>query len=165
MLCTAVTIYSARLSISLAINYKGLTTSTPKDHDCHSSVAILQHFFQLWFLWGIIFSATAILVALCKPYKKTYANVLDTLSLFYFAIFCQILSSNRQFEILYFVPLMQIIVLIPLGIFVMVIVIKLIHGLHQSYSQKSLLSYRAHVNVNHCTSQYQRIEPIATYGI
>ena len=122
--------------------------------------------FQLWFLRGITFSITAALIALCKPYKKTYLNALDTTLLLYLSIFCHMLSSNRQGEIRYFVPLMQIMVLLPLGIFITVISIKLISGVYHLWIQKSqqlLTHIRAQVNVAD-TSQCQRIEPIATYG-
>ena len=115
--------------------------------------------FQLWFLRGITFSITAMLVALCKPYKKTYANILDTVFLIYLAIFCQILSSNRLLEIRYFVPIMQTIIFIPLSVFIIIIFGKLMHKWCKSLSQKSLLSFR--VNRTHCC---QAVNPVATYG-
>ena len=117
--------------------------------------------FELWFLRGITLSITALLIALCRPYKKTYTNVLDTVLLFYLAFFCHILSSNQECTILYFVPLMQTLLLIPFVIFVIVIVIRLIRRGCRSQSQVSLLTSRVH---GHTSRRQQPIHPIATYG-
>ena len=93
-------------------------------------VFLLRSIFRLevWFLRGTILSITALLVALCRPYKKMYTNVLDAILLFYLATICYLLSSNQDCEVLYFVPTMQVLILTPLVMFAIVIVVRLIQG-------------------------------------
>ena len=126
-------------------------------------VLLLRNIFRLdeWFLRGITLSITALLVALCRPYKQMYINVLDAVLLFYLAIFCYLLSSNQDCEVLYFVPMMQILILAPFVIFVVVILIKLIQGVYRSKKrhQEPLLAPNAHIS-----HPSQPIQPIATYG-
>ena len=125
-------------------------------------VLLLRSIFRLevWFLRGIILSITALLVVLCRPYKKLYTNVLDAVLLFYLATFCHLLSSNQDCEILYFVPIMQVLILTPFVIFVIVIFFRLIRGVYRSQkSQKSLLTSSAHISY-----PSQPIQPIAAYG-
>ena len=125
-------------------------------------VLLLRSIFhiEVWFLRGIILSITALLVALCRPYKQMHTNVLDSVLLFYLATFCHLLSSNQDCEILYFIPIMQVLILTPFVVFVIVIFIRLIWGVYRlQKSQKSLLTSSAHVS--HAA---QPIQPITTYG-
>ena len=122
---------------------------------------------EVWFLRGIVLSITALLVAMCRPYKQMYTNALDAVLLFYLATFCHLLSSNQDCEVLYFVPIMQALILFPFVIFVLVILAKLIRGvycrLQMFRAQKSSLASSAHVS--HLVVS-QPIQPIATctYG-
>ena len=126
-------------------------------------VLLLRSIFHLevWFLRGMILSITALLVALCRPYKKMYTNILDAVLLFYLATFCHLLSSNQDCEVLYFVPIMQVLILTPFVIFVTVILVRLIQGVKYQLqkSQKSLLASSAHIS-----HPSQPIQSIATYG-
>jgi hypothetical protein len=77
------------------------------------------------------------------------------------AIFCHLLSSNPDCEVLYFVPMMQVLILAPFVIFVVVIIMKLIQGgykLIKKTSQETLLAPDAHIS-----HPPQPIQPIATY--
>ena len=67
--------------------------------------------FETWLLRGTIFSLAAALIALCRPYKKTSANVSDTLLLLHLATICHLMSANQEFR--FFVPLMQSIIIFP----------------------------------------------------
>ena len=130
-------------------------------------VLVLRSIFRMevWFLRGIVLSITALLVAMCRPYKQMYTNVLDAVLLFYLATFCHLLSSNQDCEVLYFVPVMQALILTPFVIFVLVILIRLIRGVYYRLqrSQKSSLASSAHVS--HLVAS-QPIQPISTctYG-
>ena len=53
---------------------------------------------DLFLLRNIIFTITTLLVALCRPYKKAYMNVLDTLLLAHLGIFCHLMSSYAGFQ-------------------------------------------------------------------
>ena len=64
---------------------------------------------------GFIFSVTALLIALSRPYKKTYMNIVDTLLLSHMATFCYIIAStgilNHKFPI--FLALMYVMIALP----------------------------------------------------
>ena len=45
---------------------------------------------------NIIFTITGLLIALCRPYKATYMNVLDTLLLAHLGISCHLMSSDAS---------------------------------------------------------------------
>ena len=51
-----------------------------------------------FFVRGIILTITALLITLCRPYKKTYMNVLDTILLLHFGLLCHLMSSERGFS-------------------------------------------------------------------
>ena len=68
--------------------------------------------FQPQFLSGVLFS---IIIALAKPYKKTYMMCLDTLILLNLAVQCFILSSKEP----QIFPILQILILIQISILLM----------------------------------------------
>ena len=41
----------------------------------------------------------ALLVAICRPYKKTYMNVLDSLLLAYMGLVCHLMSAEHSFSV------------------------------------------------------------------
>ena len=49
--------------------------------------------------WNAIFTIAALLIALCRPYKKTYMNILDTVLLIHFGLSCHIISSYPGFKV------------------------------------------------------------------
>ena len=69
-----------------------------------------------FFVRGIILTVTALLIALCRPYKKAYMNVFDTILLLHYGLLCHLLSaeagfSNRKilaitFEVMAMLPLL-----------------------------------------------------------
>ena len=78
--------------------------------------AKVTEYFQPFFLSGILYSFTALIIALAKPYKKPYMTCLDTLIVFNLAVLCFILSSKKQK-----LPILQILILTPISIFIVVI--------------------------------------------
>ena len=52
-----------------------------------------------YFLRGILLIITALLIGLCRPYKETYMNVLDTLLLAHLALMCHLMSSEASFSV------------------------------------------------------------------
>ena len=87
------------------------------------SAETFQHYFGIkkWFTFGLTFSIMVLLIALCRPYKKMYLNVCDTLLLFHLATIFYILSQEN---IKYFVPLMQSLILFPFILLLIVICFK-----------------------------------------
>ena len=53
---------------------------------------------DLYFPWSVMFIATSLMIALCRPYKKMYMNVLDSLLLAHLAIICHLISSYPGFN-------------------------------------------------------------------
>ena len=79
--------------------------------------------FNLLFISGTILLIAALLIALCRPYKKMYMNVCDTLLLSHLAMICFMFS---QANIRYFVPFMQVLILLPFAVLVFVVCFKLL---------------------------------------
>ena len=86
--------------------------------------------FDIWFIRGTLFLITAILIALCRPYKKMYMNVCDTLLLSHTAVICYLLSIYRQIK--EFVLSIQILIIFPLIVLTFVILFKLLHNIYSS---------------------------------
>ena len=78
--------------------------------------AKVTDYFQTFFLSGVLFSFTALIIALAKPYKKPYMTCLDTLIVFNLAVQCFILSLEEQK-----LPILQILILTPISIFIVVL--------------------------------------------
>jgi hypothetical protein len=51
-----------------------------------------------FYLRNVILTTAAVLVALCRPYKAAYMNVLDTLFLAHLGLSCHLISSYAGFE-------------------------------------------------------------------
>ena len=74
---------------------------------------------------NIIITTTALLIALCRPYRKTYMNVLDTLLLAHIGISCHLMSSYAGFqEQANFVIATEVMVAIPLAGFMIVFLVQ-----------------------------------------
>ena len=73
-----------------------------------------------WLPRGILFSVTALVIALLRPYKATYMNILDTLLLIHLAIFCHLMSSCCSFIFHYhYVPSILTLLSLPIAGFVL----------------------------------------------
>lgn len=120
--------------------------------------------FETWFVRGTTFSVVAILVAICKPYKKYSSNIWDTILLFYLSAICHLLSSNV--ELRYFVPLMQTVILFPFVIFGFITLLKLLHKFsiaksfswHKSAIKTDFSITTGHKSLNQSVSSYGTID-------
>ena len=116
-------------------------------------------------LRGTVFSLTALFIALCRPYKKTSMNVLDTLLLSHLATICHIFSYNSKT-----VPVMQTLIFVPFAIFALLIFVRLIYRAQCRKHIFSLpLQLLTHLKVRRpdvgvVGQQQQLIQPTATYG-
>ena len=142
-------------------------------------VIALSNAFKLepWLLKGTIFSITALLIAFCKPYKKTYANVSDTLLLLYLATICHLLSANVEFRPL--VPSLQAIFIFPFVALIFAICICKIQSSRLAKDRRCFKCLKAFVwyfvslkvfgstdAKNSRVDQEQLIQhPVKTYGI
>ena len=131
------------------------------------------------------------MIALCRPYKNAYMNVLDSILLIYFGLFCHLISSYQGFytEHATFVFIFEVVLLLPLVAFVLFISLRVIYKtkaasfLLQKYRliwsrmssklQSCLLLCRGDISSNECDAsvsvEQRLIEPInaediASYG-
>lgn len=102
------------------------------------SAAILSHAtlklnYQL--ARGFVFSAAALLIALIRPYKRTYMNVVDCFLLSHMASFCYIIASTTSLKNKppIFLPLMQLMIAFPFIVLLLVIAYRMIHGIFGQY--------------------------------
>ena len=120
--------------------------------------------FEQWFLRGTIFSTAALVIALCRPYKKTLINVSDTLLLFLIAVICYILSSDTKTK--FFVPFMQILFLIPFIVFCVLVIFRIVWRILRLQITMSLLHYLRLIKVAETditeAERQQLIQPVIT---
>ena len=118
--------------------------------------------FGKWFTQGALFSITAVVIALCKPYKKLYMNISDALLLSHLALICHILASDTKF-IMYFLPFMQTLLLIPFAVFAVCVLFRIVHGIYRCHFMKSL--FRLCVKAESDTHIQQELSrSVMTYG-
>ena len=117
--------------------------------------------FEPWFVRGTLFSFTAVVIALCRPYKKMYMNTLDTLLLSHMALMCHVLSSYTKN--VFFVPFMQSLILIPFAVFTVFLLIRIIRTVYRSCLMKSLFQccLKAESDVH---IQQELNQSVITYG-
>ena len=82
------------------------------------SFAKASDMFPPLFLAEVIFSVTALAIALVKPYKKTYMACLDALILLITLPFCPLLAISLEKQRF---PILQVLLCIPIIVFVLVL--------------------------------------------
>ena len=99
--------------------------------------SLLNHIFHFdpWFISGIIVSLAALIVVLCRPYKKMYMNVCDTLLLFHLALICYMFSQKNN---RHFVLFMQVLIILPFALLVFVVCFRLLCKARRSLFNRSL---------------------------
>ena len=128
-----------------------------------------------YLLRHIIFTITAILVALCRPYKETYMNVLDMLLLAHLGIFCHFMSSYAGFHHkVIFVTAFEVMIALPFAVFV---IFFLARALQKAYIKTRVLQMlfqkckglccvlsiqNIHRHIIHSSDDGQMVQPIAS---
>ena len=99
--------------------------------------SLLNHIFHFdpWFISGTIVLLAALLILLCRPYKKMYMNICDTLLLSHLAMACFMLSQKYN---KYFVSFMQVLILLPFAVLVFVVCFRLLCKARRSLFTRSL---------------------------
>ena len=118
---------------------------------------------------GFVFSVTALLVALSRPYKKTYVNAVDSILLFHLATLCYIASSNYESRL--YLQFLQTAIIFPFVIFCMLVAYRMVHGICKTHVQwlslqqclKAFYRVRAYDSFT-SDDQQQIIQSKATYG-
>ena len=102
--------FITRFMLYLTISVAGLLKISKDDS------YLLKHF---------VFAITALMIALCRPYKKTYINVLGTLLLVHMGLICHLISSHDGFEDEdNFVNVFEAMMAVPFAGFVLFILVK-----------------------------------------
>ena len=83
--------------------------------------------FEMWFVCGFVLSVAALLIALCRPYKETTINVVDSIFLTHLATICYIASSNNEGRI--YVNFIQTVIAFPFVIFSLTIAYRIVRGI------------------------------------
>ena len=127
-------------------------------------VVLIYDFSRLnrWLLRGMFLSAAAILIALCRPYKKMYMTICDTLLLAHMAFICYILSSNLD-RVTYFVQYIQAMIVLPHVVFALAIFMKLMCKLFRFCFKTP----NQECDVNNSANSVERqrlIQPVNYYG-
>ena len=99
--------------------------------------SLMSHIFKFdqWFIKGTILLLAALLIVLCRPYKKMYMNVCDILLLSHSAMIHFMLSQKN---IRYFIPFMQVLILLPFAVLVFVVCFRLFCKACRSLFNRSL---------------------------
>ena len=130
--------------------------------------------FEIWLTCGFVLSVAALLIALCRPYKETTMNVVDSIFLTHLATLCYIASSNNEGQI--HVNFFQTVIAFPFIIFSLTIAYRIVRGIcnnHKVHFLKWLFQWRFFKACDHDglitadnVDQQQDInsQPKATYG-
>ena len=88
---------------------------------------------------GFVLSAASLLIALSRPYKRPYMNIVDSILLSHMATLCYIIAStstlNHKSPI--FLPLMHVMIALPFIIKSLLTICKMTHGFFIKYFQWS----------------------------
>ena len=90
----------------------------------------------LWFPTGTLVLISAILIASCKPYKKMYMTVADTLLLTHFGLLCYLMSVACLFNEKYIWPFVKVLFLIPYAVFILWLLRMMVSFVRQSCSKR-----------------------------
>ena len=117
-----------------------------------------------WFIRGAIFLFAALLVTLCRPYKKTYMNVSDALLLSHLVLLCHFASSKKRDASVNVA--IQMAILTPFVIFLLLLIIRVVSQSCKVRFQRlvSHLKNCLKSNTGTRTEQQGLNQPIAIYG-
>ena len=122
-------------------------------------IVYILYRFERWLVRGSFFTIAALVIALCRPYKKILNNISDTLLLFHIAVICYILSTGTKTK--FFVPIMQALILIPFVVFSLLVAFKVAYKLHKTHQHWYLCCPKVNEANNNITEseQQQLIQP------
>ena len=89
--------------------------------------ALLCIHFDMWLVYGFIFSVAVLLIALCRPYKETTMNVVNSIFLTHLATLCYIVSSNNEGRT--YVTFYQTMIAFPFIILSLTIAYRIVRGI------------------------------------
>ena len=128
--------------------------------------------FDVWLVRGFVFTVApaALLSALCRPYRETSMNVIDSIFLTHLATLCYILSSNYKFRV--YMQFIQTVIVFPFVVFCLTIAYRIVRGICKMHFLKRWLSWRPcnardHDDLTTADEHQQQdvnIQPKATYG-
>ena len=115
---------------------------------------------------GFILSVTALLIAISRPYKKTYMNITDSILLLHLATLCYIIesmaSSNNRPRL--YLQLMQMIISLPFIVFFLWTVCRVVQCGILRHLQRLLICLKSTVKVKFYGSFIGQTQTVANYG-
>ena len=107
-----------------------------------------------FYFTGILFSMISLLVALAKPYKKSYMNYLDIIFLFSCSVMCHTIAlQSEQHGLLLMVRIMQS---APLLLLILYVMIRIFHGRVQIIFKGTVLPIYG-IFSHHRSTDYARL--------
>ena len=95
------------------------------------------------FVYEFIFSVAALIIALSRPYKRKYMNIMDCILLFHIATFCYVTvasTTSLKDKSSIFLPIMQLVITFPFIFIFLITIYRMIYGIFRKhFSQWSLL--------------------------
>ena len=95
-----------------------------------SSINHSTFYFNKWLVYGFIFSVAALLITLCRPYKETTMNVVDSIFLTHLATFFYVVSSNNEGRI--HLKFIQTVIVFPFIVFSLTIAYRIVKGIYNN---------------------------------
>ena len=93
------------------------------------------------FAWDFVFSVAALIIALSRPYKRKYMNIMDCILLFHMATFCYMMASTTRLKTGIYLPIMHVMFAFPFIFIFLITIYRMTHGIFRKYfSQWSPLS-------------------------
>ena len=110
----------------------------------YSTVAFSRATFNLdpYFARGFVFSIAALIIALSRPYKRKYMNIIDCILLFQLATFCCVIASTTSLngKPAIFLPMMYVMLSFPFIFIFLLAIYRMTYGvLRKCFSQWSPL--------------------------
>ena len=87
-----------------------------------------------WFARGLLFSVATLLIALSRPYKKTYMNIMDSVLLFHMASVSYIASSCHESRISKW-QCLHVAFALPFIVFCLIILYRIVKGVCKTLHQ------------------------------
>ena len=119
-----------------------------------------------YFLQSVVFALAALVIAVCRPYKKTYMNVVDILLLVHSILCFHLISSYQGFQIhSHFVYTFFVMISLPFAGFVSFFVYRCLRKVYKTkafsaFSKRCKFCYRYFVMPRLCVNSQFMEQPL-----
>ena len=119
-----------------------------------------------YFARGFIFSVAALIIALYRPYKRKYMNIMDCILLFQLATFCYVIASTTSLngKPAIFLPMMYVMLAFPFIFIFLLSIYRMTYGILSPLPQCSACLKSAKVEICSSFTSQNLSSPETTYG-